>query len=173
MPDWLKTTVSATDANSYLTIEEADALMEGFEGIDKWDDLEEDSQARLLIAGTRKIDQYKAQVGGWGPKRVSTQRLSFPRATDAADVVPEGVKLALAAYVDMAVQGDLTPLKRMQAEGVTNASILGQNMSFEADRSGLPAESRQELDRLWNSHFPTGATNPTVNGDDASFFFDE
>lgn len=154
------TTVNAVPsdaaANSYLTLEEADLLMEGFSEQDAWDELDADAQGQLLLEGTRAIDQYK----NWGPVKVDGQRLAFPRSTDAPGLIPENVRLALAEYVNYKVEGNLEPLKKLQAEGVTSASILGQSSNFAADLSGLPAGSRRHLDRTWAAYWPVSSANP-------------
>lgn len=161
-------TPSAVDANSYLTIEEADELMDGFDQSDKWDDLEDPDQAQLLLEATRMVDQYHA----WGPRKETTQRLAFPRTQDASAKVPEEVRLAVAEYLNFKLADEAVALKKLQAEGVTSASILGQNTSFETDPSGLPAGSRRELDKLVKSHWPIGTVSRELDGttDLDSFF---
>lgn len=161
-------TPSAADATSYLTIAEADDLMDGFDQADAWDDLEEAEKSDLLIQATRKIDQYQA----WGPRRVDGQRLCFPRAIDKAGEIPEGVRLAVAEYIDFKLDDTVTGLKKLQAEGVTQTSVLGQSSSFETDPSGLPAGCRRELDKLVRSHWPLGTVNRELDGttDPDSFF---
>jgi len=166
----LDATVSGPDANSYLTEDEADELLEGFPGkvMDRWDDLEQDARCALLLEGTRKIDQYL----NWGPRKVSDQRLSFPRATDPVDKIPEEVRHAVVEFIAYQLDAAMVPLKRLQEEGVTSASILGQSSSFEADKSGLPAGARRELDKLSRSHWtvPTGERDLHGNTDPLSFF---
>jgi len=144
-------------ANSYLTIAEADALSLEFLNGEKWDDLEEEDQARLLLTGTRLIDRYPP--GGWGTREEPDQRLVFPRVIDEKGVIPEGVKLALMEYVDFRLAGDLTALKKLQGEGVTSTSILGQSSSFEKDETNLPAGARQELDRILEGSITTTTRN--------------
>jgi hypothetical protein len=161
-------TVNATPsdpaANSYLTPTEADALFEGFSGQDAWDELDEDTQCQLLLEGTRLVDSYKR----WGPVRVEGQRLAFPRVMDAEAVIPEPVRLALVEFLNYKVDGQLEPLKKLQAEGVTSASILGQSSNFKEDPSRLPAPARNMLDELWFSHWPKSVGNRDAT--DCSFF---
>jgi hypothetical protein len=151
-------TASDAEANSYLTDDEAEALLEGFPSSDAWEALEDDARAAILLEGTRRIDQFKT----WSPRRVSDQALAFPRKIDKAGVIPAGVKRALAAFANYMAGQDLTALKTLQSEGVTSASILGQNLNFEKDKSGLPAEARAELEKLsaatsgWGAHHRDG-----------------
>ncbi len=144
-------------ANSYLTIAEADTLSLEFLNGEKWDDLEEEDQARLLLTGTRLIDRFPES--GWGTREKEDQRLVFPRVIDEKGVIPEGVKLALMEYVDYRLAGDLTELKKLQGEGVTSTSLLGQSSSFEKDESHLPAGARQELKRILESSVSTTTRN--------------
>lgn len=166
MPD-INATPSDPAANSYLTIEEADELVDGFEHADKWDDLDEDAKARLLVEAARKVDQYGGLKGGWGPTKVSSQRLSFPRQKDKAGEIPLSVKNAIGEYLNFKLEGSLVALKKLQEEGVSSATILGQSQTFDVDPSGMPAGARRELDAMLKAHWPVG----TVHRDgDCTFF---
>jgi len=160
----INATPSDPAANSYLTLDEADELFEGFSGLDAWDELDPDAQTQLLLEGTRLIDSYQR----WGPVRVTGQRLAFPRVMDEAGKIPENVRLALVEFCNYMVDGQLEPLKKLQAEGVTSASILGQSSSFAADHSRLPAPARNLLDELFKSHWPNAVQNR--DGSDCSLF---
>lgn len=141
-------TPSDPEANSYLTLEEADDLLEGWpDTLDKWGDLEDDQRAQILMQGTRMIDQYET----WGPPKDKAQALVFPRACDKTGEIPAAVKRALAAFAHYVVDGSLVPLKTLQSEGVTNASILSQNMTMEKSTTQLPNEAVQELKKLVRS----------------------
>jgi len=155
----LDATLSGAQANSYLTKEEADDLMDGYDQVDKWEALaksDPDRQAQLLRQGTRLIDQYR----NYGDRKEKDQRLAFPRATDkdstGQPVIPDEVKNALLEYVNYRLEKTRVGLKQLQAEHVTNASILGQNTTMETDESQLPAEARKELDSLVQE------TNPPI-----------
>ena len=146
-PEFLIATPGAADANSYLTLTEADERMQEFESFDAWDALDEEDQARLLIKASRLADRYRP----WGERFDEDQRLAFPRKIDGEGVIPDALKVAVLEYVDFRVKdgdGSLNSLKDLQAEGVTQQSILGQSTSFEKDASGLPAAARRELDKL-------------------------
>lgn len=149
-PDFLNATSADPEANSYMTLTEADERMKEFEAFDAWDALDEADQARMLIRGSRLVDQYH----GWGERYTDDQRLAFPRAIDSEGAIPDGVKRAILEYVDFRLKdedGSLNTLKDLQGEGVTSQSILGQSASFEKDPSGLPAGARKELERLMNT----------------------
>lgn len=146
-PDFLDATISGEDANSYLTLEEANERMNEFESFDAWDELDEDDQARMLIRGTRLIDAYCSA----GTAFSETQRLSFPRAIDETGEIPDAVKVALLEYVDFRLRdddGSMNALKDLQAEGVTSQSMLGQSTQMDKDGSQLPAGARKQLDKI-------------------------
>lgn len=150
----LDATVSGAAANSYLTVAEADELLNAFPNADKWDEIEDpDDKARLLLRGTRIIDRYKE----WPPGAKDGQRLVFPCTLDnPSTAIPERVKQALLEFVDYVLEGSLEQLKRLQAEGVSYTSILGQSASIgtdaRQDQSLLPNGARRELDLLWSSY---------------------
>jgi len=142
----LDATVSGVAANSYIDLYEAGDLMEAFEQIDAWDELDQEEQERLLYRGTRLLDAYKS----WGLRAIAGQALAFPRKRDGG-LVPRDVKLALMECVDFELEGSGSGLKRQQAEGVTSVSVLGKSMTFAADSSRLPAGARVLLDELYLS----------------------
>lgn len=148
-------TVSGPTANSYLTLEEADERMNEFPMVDKWESLKDaDDRKVLLIRAARMIDRYKP----WPPRVADGQARAFPTSKDRAGAIPDQVKTAVLEIVDHLLDGSLTPLKRLQAEGVTSMSILGQSVNVSdfatspMDRSQIPAAARLELDRLWDSY---------------------
>jgi hypothetical protein len=160
----LDATISGTSSNAYLTVAQADDLMDGFPPVvqSKWDNLEgaegfpdvSPAHEWMLIRAATLIDAYK----GWGPKKATGQALAFPRSVDASDDVPSEVKAATMAVVELLLDEDLVPIKRLQEEGVTSASILGQSVGLAEERSGLPAGARRQLDKLARRHWPTPRT---------------
>lgn len=146
----LNVTISDPEADAYLSLVDARKRLDGFPPHvqDKWDGAtSEQNWEWLLIRGTTLIDQY----ADWGPLRVATQKLRFPRAADSATAIPERVLQALAEYVGFVLDGGMVGVKKLQEEGVETASILGQSQSFAEERSGLPAGARRELDHLRRS----------------------
>jgi hypothetical protein len=143
MPD-IVAIIGDPAANSYLSLEDADRLMDGFPNAKKWLNLDEATRQRILLDGTRKIDRFR----GWTPK-TATQALAFPTSKDPADALPREVIDALLEFSDFTASGEMASLKKLQAEGVTNKSVLGQNSSFKEDTSQLPAGSRSSLETLW------------------------
>jgi hypothetical protein len=153
----LNATPCDPDANSYLTLEEADNLMNGFLTAEKWDALKSESgegtgetvRIRLLRTAARLVDRYRPTP----PKQKAEQALAWPTEKDPAEVIPRAVKVAVVEWIDGYLQGaDFMALKRLQAEGVTSMSLLGQSSSFREDSSMLPGGARRELDRLIESY---------------------
>jgi len=146
------------EANSYLTLEEADTLMDGFLSAEQWDALaSEESETtgatvrmRLLRAAARLVDRYRPLP----PRAKADQALAWPTSKDPAEEIPKAVKVAVCEWIDAYLQGGsrFQALKRMQAEGVTSMSQLGQSSSFDAEGSMLPGGARRELDRLIDSY---------------------
>ncbi len=172
--DTFDATVSGSSANSYLTYEAADVLKNEYDCADAWDALDaQETRERLLLKATRLIDRYGRARGGWGPQKVDGQRLAFPRACDAAGVIPEGVVRAVMEIVNAELASDVGEIKRVQAEGVTSASILGANMSMTADESLIPAEARAELDILIAGDPGIQTIRPRLAGSEELSFFHE
>lgn len=147
MPE-INATAQDPEANSYLTLEEADAAMDSFLNAEAWQDFDEPVRERLLINGSRLINQRYP----WPPKFDADQAMAFPTAIETDGAVPAEIRRALLEYLDFMAAGDLDHLKRLQAEGVTNVSQLGQSATVEKDESGLPAGARKELDKLWTKY---------------------
>lgn len=162
---FLVATPSDPAANSYCTLEEMSQLLNGVSAklSDKWIDLPSADQARLLLEGTRLIDQYKI----WGPPKVATQGLCFPRKIDKADVIDTRVQRALMEYVKYRVDGKMVPIKNLQKEGVVQSAVLSQSSSLQADMSELPAGSRRELNKIAQS-VPFSAQKRSYNAGDSA-----
>lgn len=172
-PDFLVATPSAEDANSYCTVEQMDALTKGISTklAQKWDALEVEDQARLLIEGTRLIDQFRH----WGPPKVDGQALAFPRKADKADVIDRRVLNALLEYVKYRCDGKMIAVKNLQKESVTSQSIGGQTASQRPDITELPAGTKRELLKIARAYWPSARKNRSYGNrigthDDGSLF---
>src|SRR5690606_32459077 len=99
VPD-LIATPGAPNANSYVTLAEADAYVAALAGPSAraWEQLDEDAKKRALLTATRRLDQEDYA----GRKASPDQALKWPRVgakdedgrTYQSDVVPEVVKNA-------------------------------------------------------------------------------
>ncbi len=71
-------TKGAANANSYATVEAADAYFDATFGADEWAQIPEDDKARLLLTATRMIDQWSLDSSVI--KMDDSQALNFPVA---------------------------------------------------------------------------------------------
>lgn len=85
--------VGAPNANSYVTVAEADAYFGDTFGKSLWEPLDEDVKSTLVITASRTLDQYIQWIGF---KTESDQGMEWPRSgtTFADDVIPSRVKYA-------------------------------------------------------------------------------
>ncbi len=162
--DFLNAIPSDPEANSYCTLLQMDTLTYGISSklSEKWSAFDEEERARILIEGTRLIDQFR----DWSTPKVEGQALAFPRSMDAADTIDPRVKRALLEYVKYRCDGKMIALKNMQKEGVTSQNIGGQSSSQRQDISELPAGSRRELLRIARSQWPSARKNRSYGAGD-------
>lgn len=85
--------VGAPNANSYVTVAEADAYFDDTFGKPLWEPLDADTKSLLVITASRTLDQYIKWIG-W--KTDPDQGMEWPRSgTDFdVDVIPTKVKYA-------------------------------------------------------------------------------
>jgi len=123
-------TAGAADANSYITIAEAQAYADGDIDAVEWYAASEDQKTRALITATRNLDL----VGFVGTRSTTTQALAWPRKdftttekTYEDDEIPGEIKLATwelakSLVKDMVIAGQVagsTPL----IPGIPNAGL--------------------------------------------------
>ncbi len=126
----LITTPSAEDANSYVTIEEADGYLSGNK---TWEELGDTEKENALKLATMQIDTLRF----FGRKVDSKQALSFPRILEDEDgdeysqtVIIEKVKMATCEQVAHNLSGDGKQMLQMQSFGVKSYSIGDLSQSF-------------------------------------------
>lgn len=163
-PDFLDATPAGANANSYTTVLRMYELMKGVSSklSEKWNALEEEDRARVLIEGTRLIDQFR----NWGVPYSATQALAFPRKIDTrkvegvrTPVIDARVERALLEYAKHRCDGKMIAVKRMQAEGISSQSIGGQSSSQRPDITELPAGTKRELLRIARSYWTSAKSN--------------
>lgn len=69
-------TAGSSDANSYITLADAETYFESRYGSDAWDNATDDNKKALLVNATRLLDQSFSWTG---EKATTTQSLRFPR----------------------------------------------------------------------------------------------
>ena len=96
----LNATLGASDANSYVTLEEADAYFTDRMHASTWEALSDPVKSNLLISSSQMLDWY---IKWKGSKSTSTQFMGWPRTNATRpdgteiedDVLPPEVKTAV------------------------------------------------------------------------------
>ena len=90
-------TIKGANANSYVTLAEADAYFETVPSSTQWDNKQDDKKNRALIAATRWIDSFVY----YGDRCDDGQALKFPRNNYqvdgvelSCDLIPQNIKYA-------------------------------------------------------------------------------
>jgi len=122
-------TAKATNANSYVTLAEAETYFEGRLAVTNWDAETDDNKNRALRMATDELDKYEYQ----GIRTTQAQRLQWPRyeATDHdgwnydQDTVPRPIKEATYELALMLTDGtyNVEPNQLDQFERVKVGSL--------------------------------------------------
>ena len=90
-------TIKGANANSYVTLAEADAYFETVPSSTQWDNKQDDKKNRALISATRWIDSFVF----YGDRCDDGQALKFPRNNYqvdgvelSCDLIPQNIKYA-------------------------------------------------------------------------------
>ena len=90
-------TIKGANANSYVTLAEADAYFETVPSSTQWDNKQDDKKNRALISATRWIDSFVY----YGDRCDDGQALKFPRNNYqvdgvelSCDLIPQNIKYA-------------------------------------------------------------------------------
>ncbi len=149
MPAEVIATVGASDANSYLSVEDADTEFDSRLGVAAWSNASEDDKARALLTATRQIDSNR--LAGW--RVTSTQRLEFPRAQQVQplnQIPPEVISATLDQALELLQAAASTSPSRadLQAQGVVSFTTGSHSESFgsrSAYNGGLGAKAAAHL----------------------------
>lgn len=149
----LVATLGAADANSYVTVEEADDYFAAGVHLraSVWNALDPDDEdvptkSALLITATRQIDRLRF----WGCKADDLQALQFPRHGNCWDPleIPRELKeavfeqaLSMAPHVS---SGGQSSRDKLQAAGVQSYSVGELSETFAASRINLSATGSAE-----------------------------
>lgn len=106
-------TAKATNANSFLSLADADTYMDGLASDTEWDAATTDQQNRALKSATDRLDQERYH----GRRTDANQRLSFPRTgiydRDGdlydQDTIPRPVEEATAELANAIIKGEYDP----------------------------------------------------------------
>lgn len=142
-------TVGGASANSYLTVADADTILNLRLGIGSWTDASTDDKGRALIMATRDIDTNRF-LG----ERVSySQILEWPRTyqREPADQIPRDVQFATAEQALWILQnsasGGRSDRQQLAAQGVTSYTVgnLSETLSSTIRNGGLSSEASRYL----------------------------
>lgn len=128
-------TVGGASANSYLTVDEADAVLEGRLHTDAWDAATTAQKEAALRMATRILD---SRVCWLGTVAASTQALVWPRtglllrtgAATAADAIPTAVQEATAELALMLLSSDVTVESDASVQGLTRLKAASVELEW-------------------------------------------
>ena len=147
-------TPGAANANSFLTVSEAQAIVDAHTPVAEWDTV--DDQGALLVMATRIISAFfsgrRTLVHGKDPSTrvfpawtglpaTTTQRLPWPRSgmydmngnAIATDVVPEDLKIATTELALALAKEDTTGDNDAAAGGISSVKAGSVSVSFKND----------------------------------------
>jgi hypothetical protein len=140
-------TAGADNANSYTTVEEADAYHEAHLYASTWTAASPEQKAAALIWATRLLDE---QCDWDGTKATNEQALRWPRggAVDAdgipfdIDEIPPALKAATAEFARLLLASDRFQVRDDAKGGLHSVSAGPVSVTFNAvDRISLVPES--------------------------------
>jgi hypothetical protein len=146
-PITLVTTVGGVSSNSYLSIDEAEALAEEMFGADTWSAASDYLKSKSLLNATRQIDACRLHsrpaFGG--------QKLAFPRVDqDDHTVIPDEVKMACLLQAFALLAPDTGPDRAsLQAQGVVSFTVGNHSETFggrAAHNGGLSYTALREIE---------------------------
>ena len=134
--------------DSYITVVEADTILDDFFDADNWENATEANKEKALKQATRNIDAQNLRGA-----KVEEQTLAFPRSVyfdydgDEYGVTPNAVKTAQAlealAILDERANPDQSTA--LQKKGVVSQSIEGTSVTYDSDLVKRKANDKVEL----------------------------
>jgi hypothetical protein len=173
----LNATPGASNANSYLTLNEAQAYFDTRLFSDAWDN--SDDQTKALIMATRTIDMLfqpytylittkdgtqllRTRPSWTGAASTTTQALSWPRTgmfdrngnPIPVDVIPQQLKDAVAELAGQLSKGDRTLDSDVAVQGITSIKAGSVALTFKDS-----VEAQVIPDAVYNMLVPSWLTN--------------
>jgi len=145
----LNATIGSPDANSYVTVAEANAYFTNRVHSDAWSDFDEQTSA--LVTASQMLDWY---VKWKGYKATSEQSVGWPRVnvvrrdgtTVASDIIPKEVKVATFELALASLEGDRTADDPMAGIEQIKAGTL----MVKADNGDLDSTAADTIpERIW------------------------
>jgi len=136
MPSTIEANPTSINANSYATIEEADAYMDDLFEDGGWSTLDEDSKTRLLLSATKMIDKFKIVF----EKKNTLRLLKFPVKNENDELI-DGMKEAKEATILQAAYSFAYANQIEYAQKAAITGITGESYSSETNVSRKPSYS--------------------------------
>lgn len=149
-------TVGAVDANSYVTLGEAEAYFAARFDSDAFGELDPADQEKALLQATREVDRRRFK----GCRHYISQALKFPRQypyhrenpdSGTGVEIPRSVKEATCEQALWIAQhketGGRNTRQKLQAQGVTQSRVGNVAESFDGTQRSLCPEARELLER--------------------------
>lgn len=121
-------TAGGENANSYITLADADAYFANLLNGADWAAFTSDKRERALISATLVIERLQLR----GDAATTTQALTFPRATDyAIPVTIQNAQCMQALWMlQQQAEPELLDRAALRAQGVTSMSLDGLSESY-------------------------------------------
>ncbi len=145
----LDATVGSPNANSYITVSEANQYFTNRAFSDGWDEVED--QPALLITASKQLDWYATWKGN---KATSEQSMDWPRKNVVdksgtlipSDIIPTAVKEAVAELALSSFDGDRTADDDLAGLAMVQASTL----KVQTDGGGSTSTAKKTIpDKIW------------------------
>jgi len=146
MPLVVIATPGASDANSYVTLDEAKAYMASNLYTTEWDALTDAQRNEAIVMATRLLD---ADKWPWtGAAATSTQALGFPRIGMLSrnnfpipvNVIPQELKDATCEFARQLAQTDRQSDNDPVRQGISSVRAGSVSVSFSKSETGMPKE---------------------------------
>lgn len=184
MPVILKATpVGASNANSYLTVFDAQVYFDGRLPLAGWNNATNDDKAMLLVMATRTLDAfarpfkwlvppdgripayYRVRRQWTGAPTTSTQRLAWPRTgmynglgvAIASNVIPQELKDATSELAGQLGEADRILDNEVAAQGITSIRAGSVALTFKN-----MVEAKVLPDAVWDLMPPSWFTDELI-----------
>lgn len=157
----LVATPKATDANTFVTVERADALLEAELHADTWRAATHEHKAQALVTATRALCAVVAWAGG---RTTATQALEWPRIglVDRGgfdvdeDTIPVDVERATTLYAQAFLSEDRLADSDLDTLGVRSLTVGSVSLTFDGGAQGGGSGVKPIPDAVWYLIAPWG-----------------
>lgn len=158
MPVTVITTIGAANANSYISVVEADTYFEGHLYASQWASATTDTKSAALVYATRTLDNKITWNGSKVDQVYGNQALQWPRASAytqdgiyvPSDIIPVEVKNATAELALNLIKNDLLNQDTGDTLGITEIKVDVINLKFDSSikKAVIPKDVIDNLNGL-------------------------